>query len=96
MNRSVKILLILGVIFTFVPPSIGLLFTVISMNLAFHDLSQSQQGIADPHQLAGHIGDTLIFTASGLVFSAVGIVMLIIAVLRIVFAKPAQKSIGTA
>jgi biopolymer transport protein ExbB/TolQ len=90
MTRHVKILLILGVFLTVAPPSIGLLFTAISMCLAFYDLSSSPSGIADPQPLAQHIGFTLEATFLGIVFSAVGITLLMVAAILLIFKRPSK------
>ena len=86
MNRAVKLLLILGLFLTIVPLLIGTAVTVISMIFAFHDLSQ--QGIADPHQLAGHIGSSLTATMIGLLCMPFGVAMLIAAGIVYAVTKP--------
>ncbi len=91
MTRTVKTLLVLGVVLTFAPPVVGLLLTVLSMTMAFHDLSQ--QGIANPQQLSDHIGHSLVATAAGLVFSIIGIVFLVTAGVSWALSKKAEKAI---
>jgi biopolymer transport protein ExbB/TolQ len=92
MNRPIKILLILGLIFTIAPIFMGFLITVISMIFAFHDLSQ--RGIADPHQLASHIGLSLMATVIGLAFSAFGLLLLVVAGLMYAFMRPPGNPIS--
>ena len=92
MTRIVKILLILSVVLTLAAPVVGLFFTVISMGLTFNDLSKSPNGIANPQQLAQHIGFTLEATAAGLIFSAIGIILLIVIGVMVIFKKPSPNS----
>lgn len=63
-----------------VPPVIGMVGTVLGMQKAFGELGSS--GIGDPAALSGHIGDVLVYTASGLIISVVAFIVFVVALIR--------------
>jgi hypothetical protein len=63
-----------------IPPMIGLVGTVFGMRKAFGELGSS--GIGGPAALSGHIGEVLVYTASGLIISVVAFIVLVGALIR--------------
>ena len=72
-------ILIAGMILFVAGPCLGLLLTGIGMIGAFHSLGQN--GIADPHTLAGHIDTALVATVVGFVMSGFGVVTMMVALI---------------
>jgi biopolymer transport protein ExbB len=80
-------LLISGLVLCLGAPLTGFLFTIMAMIGAFHVLGQS--GISDPKILAGHIGNALMATMSGIVIGvAVGMPLIIAGVVTHFATKP--------
>jgi len=84
MNKIIKMLLIVGVVFT--PFIIGSLVTIISMVRSFHELGDN--GINDPKQLAAQIGTAMVATWLGIVISMVLFVALSVYLLITGLKKP--------
>ena len=63
-----------------VPPIIGLIGTIFNMRGAFFALGTS--GIGDPAELSRHIGEVLVYTATGLVISVIFVIVLIGVLIR--------------
>jgi biopolymer transport protein ExbB/TolQ len=79
MKPAIKRTLIAGLVCTFVPPFVGLLFTVLGMIGAFHTLGEN--GITNSTMLSGYVGVTLVATAIGIAFGMVGAVTVLVAVI---------------
>jgi biopolymer transport protein ExbB/TolQ len=92
MKRLSKIMLITGITMLGAP-LIGIVFTVVGMIGAFHQLEGP--GISNPQALSQSIGLTLIATAGGLIIGIIGCLLVLAAVIVHFSTKSAAPSVSS-
>ena len=70
--------IVIGGLFAFLGPMLGLLGTVFGMSHAFNALGNS--GVGDPRVLTHHIGAALLSTATGFLLFPFGVIILILSI----------------